>query len=216
MKALIFILIIVGSIYQTTAQSDCTCPYKFQNTIGIFKNGIICGYQNKDDIDTLYYAISIQDCKNEKLIFENSNDEISPYKFKKYKNGIGLISCLFAPVGDEWKMQVLPATENIYEWQGNKLKLSQSRIIFKYPQTELSKKQISDIKSLLIHITESKQSTKTFYPGDEKSLYILSIGVLFNIGESRKTFEELETHFNFDGSIAETKREIFYNILSKK
>ena len=159
MKALIFILIIVGSIYQTTAQSDCTCPYKFQNTIGIFKNGIICGYQNKDDTDTLYYAISIQDCKNEKLIFENSNDEISPYKFKTYKNGIGLISCLFAPVGDEWKMQVLPATENIYEWQGNKLKLSQSRIIFKYPQTELSKKQISDIKSLLI-----LSMIRCFYP----------------------------------------------------
>ena len=216
MKTLIILLAIIGTINHTIAQTDCSCSYEFQSTLGKFKDGIICGYQNENDTSNFSYAISIKDCKNDKLIFDNSNDEIFAYKFNTYENGIGLITCLFAPVGDEWEMQVLPATENLYEWRNNELKFSERRIIFKYPQTKLSENQISDIDSLLNYINKSKQSKKVFYPGDEKSLYILSIGVLFNIGESRKAFEELESYFKFDGAIAETKHEIFYDLLSNK
>lgn len=212
-------ILFVTTFLNTSAQSeeDCSCQ-NGNDTIFHYHDGngmgmIVCGYDEsqKDAKFLKARAISIFDCEAGQVVFSNLYDEISVYTILTQKHQLVLQTHHFVPVGDDWKMTSIPMVEQDIKYDIRPLRLSEPRFVFDYPTiSEVQKDSIRSICGVLLKRASIK---KVAYPLDYETLYILFVGAVKNVGDSRSQFENLRKHYLFDGAVAETLGEIQYNFI---
>ncbi len=164
---------------------------------------VICGSEDSDD----GFIISplVIECSQDSVLFDDSLQEIFPYKYEYSGDTLKLISYTLILEGDSWDYKFVP--DFLYSFFVQKNTIQQRRTnIFQFP--ELSTKQKKDIDSLLSLLESSKNEEINHYPGDNKSLYMLSMAALNDYKNSRDLLSKIEDYFLFDGALKETLGEI--------
>lgn len=156
-------------------------------------------------------SLSVYDCLLKEFIVDFSYDEVFSYTVANYKDSMIFTSQHFVPMGDSWEMTNIPFEESTIRVVNDKVSISNEQIVFKYP--ELTQNQIDSINKICDKLTSNNKVAKSMYPLDYETIYILFIGALKEIGDSRLIFENLKENFEFDGAAAETLEEIHYETL---
>ncbi|MBT3206971.1 MAG: hypothetical protein HN704_09195 [Bacteroidetes bacterium] len=213
------ILLLTATTFWSYGQNkfECQCKSYFQTVFNLTDKDnnklLVCG----DNIDTIttnskeITSISVYDCSNKELVLTYDYDEIIPFTVTKYKDSIAFYNHHFVPIGDDWKMTSLPFTEWTIKFVEDTAEVTEGRVIFNYP--DLSQIQIDSISDLCKVLNSYKDKEKTMYPLDYETIYVLFIGALKNIKDSRTIYENLKERFEFDGAAAETLGEIHYRTL---
>ena len=156
--------------------------------------------------------LSLYDCKNQHFLIDHAGDEINEFNIKQYIDSTVLTSFHFVPVGDDWDMVDIPYLSQAVYYKNDTLVLTPHRLVFHYPDV-LSKTQTDSITSICRFLDHFESETQSFYPLDYETLYILFVGAIKNVVNSRIIFENLENKFIFDGAQAETLAEIAYETI---
>ncbi|HLU87706.1 MAG TPA: hypothetical protein VKZ44_08105, partial [Taishania sp.] len=143
------------SITYGQSNGHCACENPFIQILEYTdaKNQlVVCG--TKSDSDSLIFELTVFDCLRDSFLLDFRFDEIFPHSVKQIHDGFVITDYHFAPIGDDWKLSLLPFSEITYTFTTNGELTKIERLIFNYPK--LSFKQQNDIK-LLCHKLKSYQ-----------------------------------------------------------
>ncbi len=164
---------------------------------------VICGSEDADD--GFIYSPIVKECSQDSVLFDDKLQEIFPYKYEYSGDTLKLISYTLILEGDSWDYKFVPACQYNFFVIKNAIQIKDTTI-FRFP--ELSTKQKKDIDSLIIFLEKSISEDVNYYPGDEKSLYMLSMAALNDYKNSKDLLSKIEDYFLFDGALKETLGEI--------
>ncbi len=171
---------------------------------------VICGdkYSDNETDDGFIISPVVIECSQDSVLFDDSLQEIFPYKYEYSKDTLKLTFLTLILEGDSWDYKFVPDFR--YSFFSQKKKIQQIETnIFQCP--ELSAKQKKDIDSLLSFLESSKGEELSHYPGDEKSLYMLDMAALNNYKNTFDLLSKIEELFLFDGALKETLGELKYS-----
>ena len=170
---------------------------------------IVCGFLDEETTvsEKIVFSLLVKDCKNDKIIIDYSNDEIHKHILSRSGQEIKIFSTKFILRGDDWRYELAKETEQIIFIDKGVVKLSKSKDIFITPSLTIAQK--SDLSKLCKCFQASlKKNNKMAYPNDEKSIYMLYMGLLNNDDESKYILQNLRSFFDVDGAISETLSEV--------
>jgi hypothetical protein len=168
----------------------------------------ICGniVERRTNDTFLVSECLIKNCKDESEIVNHTNDAISTVILINQKTTLVVQETRFI-LNSEDKVDIIPSTEVRIKVVGDSVLVSPSKNIFSPPKlTQRQNDSLNNLcKNLKVHISQGQ----SHYPCDYPSIYLLYMGALSGNKEAEFLFQKLDSLFELDGAIAETRGEIW-------